>query len=239
MVSLTPPESTARLRKLFGADFDTLTANEIQALVTADLEGEVSNSRLQLIRMDHPAELTRMLQGLAARGFLDQIGQKRGTIYRLPAWASALAPQATALAPHAMALVSGASPLASEASALPSGASALTSGASALTSGASALAPPPSAENDPELLEVARPAREKPRLMPELTKIIIRKLCSGRYLTADQIGAIMDRNKDKLQRTYLTSMVSEGNLILRFPEQPTHPEQAYMTKAGLENGAQG
>ena len=38
--------------------------------MTADLEGEVSNSRLQLIRMDHPAELTKMLQGLAARGFV-------------------------------------------------------------------------------------------------------------------------------------------------------------------------
>ena len=222
MVSLIPPESAARLRKLFAADFDTLIPNEIQALVTADIEGEVSNSRLQLIRMDHPVELTKMLQGLASRGFLDQVGQKRGTSYRLPAWASSLTPGASALTLGASALAPGASALTMEAS-------ALAPGASALTPGASALAPPPSAENDPELLETARPAREKPRLMPELTKTVIRKLCSGRYLTADQIGVLLDRSKDKLQRSFLTSMVHDGTLILRYPDQPTHPEQAYKT----------
>ena len=99
MVSLIPPKSAARLRKLFGPDYDTLTPNEIQAMVTADSEGEVSNSRLQLIRLDHPFELTKMLQGLASRGFLDQVGQKRGTSYRLPGWALALAPELPPLHP--------------------------------------------------------------------------------------------------------------------------------------------
>ena len=209
MVSLIPPESEARLRKLFGADFDTLPPNEIQALVTADLEGEVSNSRLQLIRMEHPAELTKMLQSLASRGFLDQIGQKRGTIYRLPAWASAPGPRASALAP---------------------GASALAPGASALAPGASAPMEETTPENDPRLLEFAKPAREKPRLAPELSKKIIRNLCTGRYLTADQIGVLMDRGKDKLQKNFLATMVTEGEILLRYPDQPTHPDQAYTTK---------
>lgn len=146
MVSLIPPSSESRLRKLFGPDFGTLNPIEIQTLVTADLEGEVSNSRLQLMRMEHPFELTKMLQGLASRGFLDQVGQKRGTSYLLPA-----------------------------------GAFPLGTGASALTDGAIA-------ESDGQLLEIAKTARDKPRLMPELTKTIIRNLCSGGYLTADQFG---------------------------------------------------
>ena len=66
--------------------------------------------------------------------------------------------------------------------------------------------------------------------MPELTKTIIRKLCCGRYLTADQIGTLMSRGKDKLQTNFLAPMVSGGDLIQRFPDQPTHPEQAYKTK---------
>lgn len=187
MVSLIPPSSESRLRKLFGADFGTLNPIEIQTLVTADLEGEVSNSRLQLMRMEHPFERTKMLQGLASRGFLDQVGQKRGTSYRLPA-----------------------------------GASALTNGASALTDGTIA-------ESDGQLLEIAKTAMDKPRLMPELTKTIIRNLCSGGYLTADQIGKLMDRGKDKLQKKFLAVMVADGELALRFPEQPTHPDQAYRT----------
>ena len=61
MISVIPKESEARLRKLFGADYDTLSPAELQCLVTADLEGEVSNGRLQLIQKEHPVELTKKI----------------------------------------------------------------------------------------------------------------------------------------------------------------------------------
>ena len=211
MVSLIPPASEARLRELFGPDYDTLSPIEVQTLVTADLEGEVSNSRLQLIRMEHPVELTKMLQGLASRGFLDQVGQKRGTSYRLPAWASA-SPHVVGASPHVV------------------GASPHVVGASPLVAGASPLVAESPPNTDPYLLEIAQPAREKPRLAAELTKTIIRRLCSGRFLTAAQIGTLMDRSKDKLQEKFLTIMVAGGELRLRYPDQPTHFDQAYTTK---------
>ena len=187
-----PPESEIRLRQLFGLDFDLLTPIEVQTLVMADLEGGVTNARLQLLRSEHPVEISRMLQGLAARGFLEQLGQKRGCLYKLPAWATALAPGATALAP-----------------------------------GATALAP----EEDERLREIAKPARDKKKLIPSLTQQIIRQLCDGRYLTAEQIGSLMDRGKEKLQKNFLAEMVQNKELELLFPDQPTHPDQAYRTKA--------
>jgi len=209
---------------------------EVQALVTADLEAKVSNSRLQLIRMEHPVELTKVLQGLASRGFPDQIGQKRQTSYRLPHWAlspegdsssvgfpaSSLAPPASSLAPPASSLAPPASSLAPSASSLAPSASSLAPRASSLDTG--------NPETDPWLLEIARPAREKPRLAPELSKAIIRRLCSGRYLTTDQIATLMDRRKDKLQKNLLAPMVDAGELTLRYPKQTTHPEQAYRTQ---------
>lgn len=145
---------------------------------------------------------------LASRGFLDQVGQKRGTSYRLPNWASSFATGASPLASGASSLVPGASPLAADASPLATDAT----------------------ETDPRLLEIAKPARDKKKLIPVLTKQIIHQLCTGHYLTADQIGALMDRGKDKLQQNFLAVMVADGELTLRFPEQPTHPDQAYQTK---------
>jgi hypothetical protein len=53
-------------------------------LVTAHVEGDVSNRRLQEICEEHPANLSRLLRGLVAGGFLLQDGQKRWTSYRLP-----------------------------------------------------------------------------------------------------------------------------------------------------------
>jgi ATP-dependent DNA helicase RecG len=231
MVSLLPPESEARLRKIFAQDYASLSAIEVQALVTADLEGEVSNSRLQLIREEHPVELTKMLQGLVAKGFLDQVGQKRGCSYRLPAWGLSVNSGTSPLAPEASPLAPEASPLAPEASPLALGASPLALGASPLAPEASPLAP----ELDPILIEIAKLAREKKKLAPELTKRIIRRLCSNQFLTAEQIGNLMDRRKDKLQESFLANMVHENQLHLRFPEQPTHPEQAYRTSPDCKN----
>jgi ATP-dependent DNA helicase RecG len=76
---------------------------------------------------------------------------------------------------------------------------------------------------------MAKPARDKKKLIPSLTRTIIRNLCHGHYLTADQIGTLMDRGKEKLQKNFLADMVQDQQLQLRYPEQPTHPEQAYRT----------
>ena len=84
MVSLLPEESLQRLRSRFGLKFNRLQGLEVQALVTADLEGSVSNRRLQEVSDEHPADLTKLLHHLVARGFLYQDGQKRWASYHLP-----------------------------------------------------------------------------------------------------------------------------------------------------------
>lgn len=63
MVSLLPEDSLRRLRKVFGAKFNRLNSAEVQALVTAELEGSVSNRRLQEICEEHPADLTKHCTG--------------------------------------------------------------------------------------------------------------------------------------------------------------------------------
>lgn len=83
MVGLLPEDSIDRLRARFGGDVDKLMPLELQALVTAELDGGVSNSRMQEVSTKHPADLTKVLQGLVRKGLLVQEGQKRGTVYRL------------------------------------------------------------------------------------------------------------------------------------------------------------
>ena len=148
----------------------------LQRISKAKFQTVASNSSRKSI----PSSSRRCFKNLAARGFLEQMGQKRGSSYRLPTWTSSLSP-------------------------------------------ASSLAQPASAR----LLEIARPAREKKKLISSLSKAIIRQLCSGQYLTADEIGSLMNRGKDKLQKNVLSEMVDSGELKLRFPNQPTHPDQAY------------
>ena len=84
MVSLLPEESVQRIKGRFGTKFKKLSPLEVQALVTADLEEGVSNVRMRQICSEHPTELTKLLQSLVSRGFLQQDGRGRGTTYRLP-----------------------------------------------------------------------------------------------------------------------------------------------------------
>lgn len=218
MVSLISPESEARLRKMFGADFETLAPLEVQTLVTADLEGEVSNSRLQLFCQEHPAELTRILQNLTAQGYLEKFGQKRQTYYRLPAWRRSVGTPPTShggppTTPGTPPTTPGTPPIAA-------------------ATPPTAVATPPTEEE--QLLAIAQPAREKPRLAPELTKAIIRRLCSGRYLDAARIADLMRRDAEKMRERFLNPMVAAGELALRYPAVPNHPQQSYTTATTSE-----
>ena len=56
---------------------------------------------------------------------------------------------------------------------------------------------------------------------------VIRRLCVGRYLTSDELAQLLKRNAVGLRNRYLTPMVAEGVLKLRYPETPNRPDQAY------------
>ena len=82
MISLIPAETLDRLRHVFGSRVDSLAAAELQALATADVEGSVSNVRLQELLIDHPVDITRMLTRLCEQGLLVSDNRRRWTTYR-------------------------------------------------------------------------------------------------------------------------------------------------------------
>ena len=84
MVSLIPDESLIKLKIKFGDKFSKFQKVELQALVTADIEGFVDNARMRQFTGLHAADITKILQGLVAQGALQQDGQGRWTQYLLP-----------------------------------------------------------------------------------------------------------------------------------------------------------
>ncbi len=84
MISLIPDESLVRLKTRFKTEFSKFNNLEIQALVTADIEGCVDNARMRQIANKHSADITKLFQNLVSRGILIQDGQGRWTQYYLP-----------------------------------------------------------------------------------------------------------------------------------------------------------
>ena len=58
-------------------------------------------------------------------------------------------------------------------------------------------------------------------------RAVIERLCQGRWLAASEIAALVSRDAEKLQSRFLTALVREGRLQLRYPDVPNRPDQAY------------
>nr|WP_156966477.1 hypothetical protein [Algiphilus aromaticivorans] len=74
-----------------------------------------------------------------------------------------------------------------------------------------------------ELEKLGKRSRDTERL-----KQVVLKLCRQRPYSARELAEITRRNSAYLQQVYLTPMVREGLLRLRYPDERNRPDQAYV-----------
>ena len=60
-------------------------------------------------------------------------------------------------------------------------------------------------------------------------------LCDNRYVMPQEFADMLNR-KMKTLKNHLSKLVSQGKLVLRFPNHPTHPAQAYQAAATTGKG---
>ena len=213
MVSLMPDETVAELQQRFGAKFGKLSEDEVQAVVTASVEGQVSNARMREITSQHAADLTKMLQGLVRKGFLDQDGQKRWATYRLRK--------------GGVREMSGSGHLASDSTHRAADSSHKVDSVHSGGWDSSQILEDMAVEDLKQLRTIAMPAQLSGRLPLHETRHLIAELCSDRFLTAAHLGELMNRSPEALRSRFLKPMVGEGQLRLRYPDKPNRPDQAY------------
>ena len=79
----------------------------------------------------------------------------------------------------------------------------------------------------PELLSLAEPARVKAKLPAAQMQAVVLRLCDARWLTSEDLAALLSRDAENLQGRILAGLVKKGLLELRFPDVPNRPDQAY------------
>jgi hypothetical protein len=222
-VSLLPESTLKDLRDLFGKSFDQLDENGRLALATAHIEGFVTNGRLKQISRLHPRDITLLLKGLVADNKLVPDGQGRATSYRLAGTeavdlASTVdlespSPRSEDLTPRSEDL----SPRSED----------LSPRSEDLTSGSEHYDP----LEDPILQEIALPVRSKGKAKPDLVRTTLLELCSGRFLTLNELATLVNRSPVDLRQRFIKPMVDEERVLeRRYPQQPNHEQQAYRTR---------
>jgi ATP-dependent DNA helicase RecG len=217
---------------------------EVQALVTAEIEGEVSNRRMQEICDRHPSALTKILQGLVRRDFLSSVGQGRGTRYTLPGregFIQLALEQPNGTTPLNLDSPQSDSPQSRDSPQSDSPQSwnssqSLSWDSSQSWNSSQSLSWDSSQSLEslpPEVLEklksIASIARASEWLHGTRTRSIILQLCNQHFLTAAHLAELMNRNSASLRSRFLTPMVREGLLQLLYPDKPNRPDQAYRT----------
>jgi len=160
---------------------------------------------MQHLTTEHPADIGRRLQSLCERWLLVSDNRRRWTTYRLAGMASPVLPS-----PQTSRSI-GSSP---DSAGRPPDSTGSRSAEVAVL-------------EDPALRAIAAGVSGRRGIARPIVQDVIRWLCTGRLLSADQLGSLLGRNANWIRAEYLKPMVREGALRLRFPEAPNRPDQAY------------
>ena len=217
MVSTLPDDIMDRLDGRFGTAFRARSSDEIQALVAAEIEGEITNQRLQEMLALHRVDIKRVLKELVQDGFLAPEGQGRWTRYHLVDHeASSPIPDSRVLTPDLITVTQD-----SEVMTPDSGANTLDSRQRSID---------PTGVMD-ELIQIARPVRDTGAAPQATVRATILALCSGRFLSLRELAGLLNRNQETLRNEYISKMVKSRQLELRHPDNPKHRQQAYRATA--------
>jgi len=239
MLSLIPPETLEKLRLRFGPDLvASLPGLELQALATVELERHVTNSRMQELVEEHPTDITKRLQILCNRGFLESDNRRRWTAYRFKGQEPSLfdTEELESITPKGQ-------------DSPPKGQDSPPKGQDSPPKGQDS--PPKGQDSPPKgqgmtpveegskeweiLMTLAVPVTAQKRTPPEVTKAVILSLCQDRFLSLGQLAKLLHRDATTLQSKMLSPMLRDESLTLRFPDSKNRPDQAYTaTKKGTQ-----
>ncbi|MGN8199867.1 ATP-binding protein [Salinisphaera sp. RV14] len=231
MVSMLPEGLVEALKARFGVSaISQLNEDEVQALITANAEGRVTNRRLQTMLTRHRVDITEMFRSLVERRMLIQHSHGRGTYYELFG-GSLDGPEQRIAAGLDTADTSenDASSIRNDASSIRNNASSIRNDASSIHNDHSA-GPEHYAES--HLEDIAKPVRRKQRAAREVVESTIVALCSVDYLSLQRLAELLQRNPISLRNRYINPLVRAGRLMLRYPDKPNHSQQAYRTTDG-------
>lgn len=205
--SMIPEDVERELRAVVGDAFSALDELDRVILMLAHRFGDICNTDVQPYRHEHPREIGFRLKRFVEQGWLGKAGgHGRGTRYRWPKEGIGD-------------LFEGDLGEARSSEHLPASSEHYSPSSKHLE-----------AEQTEQLLALAAPVREKPKVAKDLVEETILALCSEDWRTLRTLAELLGRDADSLRNHYINPMLRDGRLVARVPGKPNHPNQAYKKK---------
>jgi predicted HTH transcriptional regulator len=220
MISLISEETQRNLEKRFGSRFRDLPHTQLVALATVAAEEMVTHARLKSMVTDHPRDITAALAQLCREGFLESAGAARGKYYFFTGEPpESREGQEMLFDPERQERT--------ELSSVQMQESSVQMQESSVQMQESSVPLLASSEHWQALLELGTPIRSRRKASRIDMESTILEVCRDRFLPLKQLGEILGRSGESLRIHYLNAMARDGRIVLRYPEAPNHPSQAY------------
>ena len=206
-ISLLPEQSILVLKNTLGENLKSLSKDEVVALVAALEEGQITNTRLQILINKNSIEVNKILSSLIDKKLLKTEGQRRGTIYLL-----------SNMFNHSSYLNEN----------------SINSEMNSINKEGNSINNSDSSTNNNEdiqkkLVNIAKKIENKKRVNLSLMEDIILELCEVKPMKLSELAKLLNRNDVGLRSNYLNKLVKQNKLKLLYPGQINHPKQAYVT----------
>lgn len=201
-MSLLPDAVMKSLESHFGSEFNELSEEQKLALATVAIEGSVTHARIKEMSDIHPHDLSKELKDLVTRRFLQSAGATRAMVYTFPR------------------------------PGLPESDDTIQTRLDAIAEqkGDSSVHLVPGSEHSALRTLVDERFLGRKKVSNTLMAETILILCSGHFLTLDQLADLLKRSPDTVRTHYLNQMVKKNLLELKYPDKRTHPDQGYRTR---------
>jgi hypothetical protein len=223
MMSLLPDAVMKSLESRFGSEFNELSQEQKLALATVAIEGSVTHARIKEMSDIHPHDLSKELKDLVSRRFLQSAGATRAIVYTFAGVPVVNTEGTVQSRLDAIPDQDKESPSHNRDDSLHSDRSPLHNGDAPLHK---KFGPRYEAINQ----KVFSLLKGKKRTSPDLMRQAILIICDNDFVSVEEIATMLSRSRDSVSVHYVSKMVKEGLLELRYPENISHPHQAYRSR---------
>ncbi|OBR90010.1 divergent AAA domain protein [Clostridium ragsdalei P11] len=213
-ISLLPEQSILVLKNTLGENLKSLSKDEVVALVAALEEGQITNTRLQILINKNSIEVNKILSSLIDKKLLKTEGQRRGTIYLL-----------SNMFNHSSYLNENS--INSEMNSINKEINSINKEANSINNSDNSINN--NEDIQKKLVNIAKKIENKKRVNLSLMEDIILELCEVKPMKLSELAKLLNRNDVGLRSNYLNKLVKQNKLKLLYPGQINHPKQAYVT----------
>jgi len=229
MMSLLPDAVMKSLESRFGSKFNALSKEQKLALATVTIEDSVTHARIKEMSDIHPSDLSKELRDLVNRGFLKSAGATRAMVYTFPKSGLPESDDTIQTRLDGIAEQEGGNSVL-----LPDSSVHLVPSSVHLPDSSVHLVPSSVHLPDSSVHSALRSLVDerflgRKKVSNTLMEETILILCSGQFLTLNQLADLLKRSPKTIRTHYLNQLVKRKVLELKYPDKHTHPNQGYRT----------